>query len=431
MTARNRLRLGMLALAVLLGSPLLPWLVGRLPPPHEMAERWVWIRRAPLGALAAVLPGLSPFLAAGGLLGGWAAPIWWPLALAVALLAFIKGRWFCWHLCPTGFLTELAGRCHRGCAPSLKRVPAMGRWLLWAALGGAALGYPLFIWLDPLSILSGALNAAGVPREGPALWLAAGLPLVLALCALWPGLWCHRLCPLGALQEDLGRLRRALRRQKTGVPSAPPAAADPPAPPPAPAMDRRSFLALGGGVAAGAAMRWLTPPGVRSEADFIRPPGAAPEDAFKALCARCGNCFRVCPQRIIHAAGGETGWDGLLTPVLRFEPGYCDEHCRECNRVCPTAAIRPLSLDEKRRTAIGTARVDRKTCIAWAEGAYCMVCDEHCPYKAIHGEEQNGVQCPVVDERLCRGCGLCQTVCPGEGPAIRIRGLRDQRRLPA
>lgn len=436
MNSRNRWRFAMLAAAVLLGSPLLSRLRDALPPPHEISARWEWVHKVPLSNLALIVPGLSPFLALGGLLGGHRVHVIWPLTLAMAALALFRGRWFCWHLCPTGWLTEMAGRPRRCRAPSLKRVPLVGRWLLWATLGGAALGYPLFLWLDPLSLLNGALNAAGIPRPGPAVGFAVGLGVVVALCALWPGLWCHRLCPLGALQEDLGRLGRSLRRAASGTSAEAPAAEKtdtPCAPAPArgPAMDRRSFLAIGGGAAAGAAMRWLTPPGVRPAQEFIRPPGAAPEDSFKALCARCGNCLRTCPQRIIHAAGGETGWDGWLTPVVRFEPGYCDEHCRVCSQVCPTAALRPLSLEEKQRTAIGVARVNRKTCIAWEYGAYCMVCDEHCPYNAIQSRRHRGVACPVVDENLCRGCGMCQTVCPGEGPAIRIYGYRLQKRLSA
>ncbi len=431
MTSRNRRRLGALIAAVLLGSPLVPGLIRLLPPPHEISESWAWLHRLPLHRLALIVPGMSPFLAAGGLLGGHSIHPFWPLAAALFGVAILRGRWFCRHLCPTGFLTELAGRPRRCRGPSLRRVPLVGRWLFWAALGGAALGYPLFIWLDPLSILNGALNTAGIPAVGPRWAFATGLLLVLAACAIWPGLWCHRLCPLGALQEDLGRLGRRARRGSAARPAEaePPTAPCPSATPAGPAMDRRNFLALGGGLAAGAAMRWATPPGARSEADVIRPPGAVPEETFKALCARCGNCLRVCPQKIIHAAGLETGWDGLLTPTLHFEPGYCDEHCNACNQVCPTAAIRPLSLEEKRRVSIGVARVNRTTCIAWKHGAYCMVCDEHCPYKAIRGVEHNGVQCPVVDEHLCRGCGLCQTVCPGDGPAIRIFGRRPQRRL--
>lgn len=432
MNVRNRLRFGLFLLAVLLSSPLLSRLREALPPPHEISPQCAWVHRLPLANLALAIPALSPFLALGGLLGRLTVPVFWPLTVAMTIVALFRGRWFCWHLCPTGWLTEMAGRPRRCRGPSLKRVPLVGRWLLWATLGGAALGYPLFLWLDPLSLLNGALNTGGIPRPGPAAGFAVGLGAIGVLCAVWPGLWCHRLCPLGALQEDLGRLGRLSRRAaRSAEDHSAETSTAPCAPVPAagPAMDRRSFLAIGGGVAAAATMRWLTPPGMRPTKEIIRPPGAAPEHSFKALCARCGNCLRTCPQKIIHAAGGETGWDGWLTPVVRFGPGYCDEHCRVCSQVCPTTAIRPLSLTEKQRVAMGVADVHRKTCIAWEYGAFCMVCHEHCPYKAIRSHVHNGTACPVVDEAICRGCGLCQTVCPGEGPAIRIRGFPSQRRL--
>jgi len=35
----------------------------------------------------------------------------------------------------------------------------------------------------------------------------------------------------------------------------------------------------------------------------------------------------------------------------------------------------------------------------------------------------------VVREDRCRGCGMCETVCPGNGPAIRVEGIQPQRHL--
>ncbi|NLN31388.1 MAG: 4Fe-4S binding protein [Bacteroidales bacterium] len=61
--------------------------------------------------------------------------------------------------------------------------------------------------------------------------------------------------------------------------------------------------------------------------------------SFNTLCSRCGNCIRACPARIIHPL---TLYDlplAWMTPVIRFEDGYCLETCNVCSRVCPTGAI--------------------------------------------------------------------------------------------
>ncbi|MBM4289670.1 MAG: [Fe-S]-binding protein, partial [Deltaproteobacteria bacterium] len=63
-------------------------------------------------------------------------------------------------------------------------------------------------------------------------------------------------------------------------------------------------------------------------------------------------------------------------------------NCIACGQVCPTAAIRPLSLDEKQGTGdfaaqgpirMGTAFVDRGRCLPWAMDRPCLVCQELCP----------------------------------------------------
>lgn len=167
---------------------------------------------------------------------------------------------------------------------------------------------------------------------------------------------------------------------------------------------------------------------VSGKASPLRPPGAADEGRFAALCVRCGNCLRACPQAILYPDTGAAGITGLGAPVVRIGPGYCDEWCRACAQVCPTGALERLSLPEKQRVALGAAEVARGDCIAWSRGAYCMVCDEFCPYGAIRSVKHNGVNCPDVDPERCRGCGLCQTVCPAPRTAIIVKP-RPQRKL--
>ena len=66
----------------------------------------------------------------------------------------------------------------------------------------------------------------------------------------------------------------------------------------------------------------------------------------------------------------------------------CQPNCVACGQVCPTAAIRPLSLEEKLGRGefasqgpirMGTAFVDRGRCLPWAMDRPCLVCHELCP----------------------------------------------------
>lgn len=124
--------------------------------------------------------------------------------------------------------------------------------------------------------------------------------------------------------------------------------------------------------------------------EVIRPPGALAESEFLTRCIKCGQCMRVCPTNIIHPAGFEAGLEAVWTPILNYRVGTsgCQLNCVACGHICPTAAIRPISLDEKLgrnayagagRIRMGTAFVDRGRCLPWAMDRPCIVCQETCP----------------------------------------------------
>jgi len=172
---------------------------------------------------------------------------------------------------------------------------------------------------------------------------------------------------------------------------------------------------------------------------LLRPPGAVNSQLLSS-CSRCGICMRVCPTGGLQPGLVETGIEGLWTPILIPEIGFCDYSCNSCGSACPTGAIPPLALDEKRLQVIGAAYIDEDRCIAWADHQDCIVCEEMCPVpqKAITLQEsefvsQEGVirkiLLPTVARERCIGCGICEFKCPVNGEAA-IRVFISNTSLP-
>lgn len=112
---------------------------------------------------------------------------------------------------------------------------------------------------------------------------------------------------------------------------------------------------------------------------LIRPPGALEEKQFLNACIRCGECMKVCPTNGLQPTKLEAGIEGLWTPILVPEIGYCEYNCTLCGQVCPTGAIQELTLARKKETSIGTAFFDVDRCLPYAFAIDCIVCEEHCP----------------------------------------------------
>jgi len=229
---------------------------------------------------------------------------------------------------------------------------------------------------------------------------------------------CREVCPEGAVSFRVTRNVPAMKKEMD--------------------LGRRSLLGAG---AAGMAFAAVTmtnlhhlhghenPRALRSSR-LLRPPGALPEPDFQARCVRCGECIKACLTNTLQPVWFEAGLSGLWTPKVTARLAGCEQGCNVCGRVCPTGAIRPLSLEEKIFAKIGTARIEKSRCIAWEQDKKCLICDEVCPYNAIVSQfvGERTVTAPVVEENKCNGCGYCEDKCPVIGEsAIIVEPLGEVR----
>jgi len=237
---------------------------------------------------------------------------------------------------------------------------------------------------------------------------------------------CQKNCPMSAIGEDprSTRLRECIQCQTcsrvcpqkaiTFFPATPkPIIGGEQAP-----IDfsRRGFLYsfTGGLTLAYLAERTPFAP-LRGKRQMIRPPGALPEEDFLKTCIRCGECMKSCITNTLQPCLWEGGLTGLWTPKLETRYAACEQNCNVCGKVCPTQAIRSVSLEEKNHAKIGTAVLRKEMCLVWAEDKICLICDEICPYNAIVFRTIEGYRRPVVIPSRCNGCGWCETKCPVKG----------------
>ena len=399
--------------------------------------------------LAAVLMGRTQFVPALLRLG-----IALPILLA---LTVVFGRFYCSVLCPLGLIQDLV----RWPFPRKKAVKFPNvRWLrllvCGVALGLFGCGWATgFLWFDPYSV-SGRI-------AGDFLWGGAVTLAALVVLTIWKPRWfCNCLCPAGTIlgaasrfgvfrltvDEKCVRCGMCLRNCPTGaidlktrtvdnercvrclacVAVCPSGAiefhrgqkSD------LPEFSRRKFLVNSGvfliGCAAGAALaksgaaRKFSAP-TRSP---ILPPGAGSIDRFAAKCTGCQLCVRNCPQKIIVPSA--KGGNGSVS--LDLSRGGCSYDCTRCSQVCPTGAIRALSLEEKRRTRIALAEFKPRNCLVFQKGVVCGRCAAACPTKAI-SLRKNGAPRPV-NRKLCIGCGACQVVCPASPKAMCVGSVEKQ-----
>lgn len=200
-------------------------------------------------------------------------------------------------------------------------------------------------------------------------------------------------------------------------------------------VTRRDFIVHSGALAGAAKLvdGGLAPvslPGSPERLSPVLPPRAGTAKAFHMKCVACGLCISACPNKVLRPA---TAWSRFMQPEQGFERGWCRPECTRCGEVCPSGALKPLTVEEKRLTRVGHAVWHKDRCLAATEGVNCDACARHCPEKAIvriplDPEKPDGVKVPVIDSLKCRGCGACEHLCPVRlMPAMTVKGFAETR----
>ncbi len=166
-------------------------------------------------------------------------------------------------------------------------------------------------------------------------------------------------------------------------------------------------------------------------AGLIRPPGALPEDKFRAKCIGCNVCVNVCHVMKYDAISllglnlpsppfTRESWTTFFnsgTPHVKDMRDFPCGLCMECPKHCPTGALQKV---EKENVKMGMALIDFGLCFGW-NGDVCLSCSKACPmggkiFDFYNGEWGNQ---PYINEK-CVGCGLCVKYCPLGGSAIKV-----------
>ena len=145
----------------------------------------------------------------------------------------------------------------------------------------------------------------------------------------------------------------------------------------------------------------------------ILPAGAGNPESFANRCLNCNLCVQNCPMKIIKKAN-----EDYPAVHIDYSDSFCDYNCHKCSEVCPSGAIKRLTLPEKQKTQIALAVIDESTCVK------CGLCVMKCPRQAI--TKANG-EFPHINTDECIGCGACKNACPVK--AISISALDRQRTL--
>ena len=450
---------------------------------------------------------LDPLTAIASFLTSWTLYKGLALSLFIIIPTFFLGRFFCSWVCPLGILNQWTSyifnrrKLVEHYEENHYRKSYRFKYYILAFFGVLALSGSLQIGLlDPIALISRSFVTAALPAANkvsgwvylkqPVFYGGVAIALVFVSIIFanrfMTRLWCRVLCPLGALLGllslgSLMRIRRdvekctdcskCLQHCQGGcdpnkelrntechvcmncIEQCPEGALSYGLPHALSSVHKPFDISRRRLVETGLAsfiffpmMKSSLTAEAKPQPQVIRPPGSLTEGDFLKRCIKCSECMRVCPTNVLQPALFESGLEGLWTPILVNKIGYCEHNCTLCGQVCPTGAIRELSVEEKlgkppfeKAMKLGTAFYDRGRCLPWAMDTDCIVCEEVCPTspKAIwfRSEEvttrsgaKKVLKRPYLDAEKCIGCGICENKCPVlDKPAIRVTSIGESR----
>lgn len=367
------------------------------------------------------------------------------LFVALILVTFLFGRIYCSTLCPFGLYQEFLMLFFRHKNRTQQNKPH--KYLIAAIVFGALIGGTacLVRYIDPYTLFASTASGA---------WFGIGVAVLIAVLVWFKGrMFCTNICPVGAvlgliskhavnkiyMNDNLcvscglcaskcptgsidfknksinnetcikcfkcldGCNRNSIRygikpiRETPFNPS------------------RRNLLISGAVVAAFAlAVKGGIDLGKTIAAKIkkvILPAGAGNAEDFANHCLNCNLCVQNCPMKILKKAN-----ENYPAVHIDYSDGFCDYDCNKCSQVCPSGAIKRLTLTEKQKTKIGLAIIDENKCVK------CGLCVMKCPRQII--DKKRG-EFPQIKANECIGCGACQNACPVK--AITILPIDEQK----
>lgn len=368
------------------------------------------------------------------------------LLILLIAVTFIFGRIYCSLVCPFGIFQEIIGFIKQKFSKSSRQVNFPLKYFVAAVvwgifLGGTALGIR---YVEPYSLFGAAqtLSVTGI----------AAIVLVIAAIFVKDRIFCTNFCPVGTILGLISKVSpnkiyisdicvscgMCERNCPSGCINSREKTVDnetcikclkclsvcpqggikygiQPAKKIKFSLKRRQLIiagaalaVFGGMIKAGIELKDKV---VEKLKDVILPAGAGNKEDFLNRCINCNLCVSNCPNKIIKKA------DSSYNAVhLDYSEGFCKFDCHKCSQVCPSGAIKKISLEEKQKTRIGMAMINEDKC------SKCGLCAFACPVHAIIIEEG---KVPVLNAVKCIGCGACKNACRFN--AIEIFGVNEQR----